>query len=534
MAWTLFGFEIKRANAVENNPNAPSFVAQNEDDGALTVTAASSAGSYGTYLDLDGSVRTEVELISKYREMAMQPEIDTAIDDIVNEAIVQEPEEKAVTLNLDDTKFDPQVKQIIRAEFDNILTLLNFNIYGYDIFRRWYIDGRIYYHLVIDKKNPGLGILELRYVDPRKIRKVRQIQKSKDLKTQVSTIGNELEYFVFNPKGFNNSSNAQTQNASFQFNAQEQGVKIAKDSIVYVTSGLLDKNQKMVLSYLHKAIKPMNQLRALEDATVIYRISRAPERRIFYIDVGNLPKPKAEQYLYDIMAKFKNKVVYDATTGEIRDDRKFMTMLEDFWLPRREGGRGTEISTLPAGQNLGEMSDVNYFLQKLYKSLNVPNSRINSEQTMFSIGESTQTSRDEIKFAKFITRLRNRFSKLFLDCLERQLILKNILLVEDWDANKNNIRFDFAKDNYYSELKEAEILKKRLDAVAALDPYIGRLFSINWIQKNILKMNDEDITEMQAQMDLEMQQNIQRQAQQLQLQTKLGLIPQPDQTSGNV
>ena len=527
---SLFGFEIKRANNLNNNPNAPSIVPRNEDDGALTVAPLNAgSGAYGTYMDLDGSIRTEAELISKYREMAAQAEIDIAVDDIVNEAIVQEAEQKPVTLNLDDTKFTPQIKQAIKFEFDNILNMLNFNIYGYDIFRRWYVDGRIYFHVVIDKKNPTLGIQELRYVDPRKIRKIRQIKKSRpDPKTQVSVVTSDNEYFVFNAKGFNNSSN--TESSSWQYDSQ--GVKIAKDSIIHVTSGLLDKNQKMILSYLHKAIKPLNQLRSLEDATVIYRISRAPERRIFYIDVGNLPKPKAEQYLADVMAKFKNKIVYDATTGEIRDDRKFMTMLEDFWLPRREGGRGTEISTLPAGQNLGEMSDVNYFLNKLYKSLNVPTARILNETSVFQIGASSQTTRDELKFSKFITRLRNRFSKLFLEAIEKQVILKNYITIEEWELNKNNIRVDYAKDNYFAELKESEIIKNRMETLQTLDPYIGRYYSIKWVQQNVLKMTEDEIEEMEAQMNLESQIAIQKQANQLQMQQKAGLIPpQQDQQS---
>lgn len=526
---SLFGFEIKRVNNTDNNPNAPSIVPKNEDDGALTIAPMNAGGgAYGTYMDLDGSIRTEAELISKYREMAAQAEIDNAVDDIVNEAIVQEPEVKPVTLNLDDTKFTPQLKQLIKIEFDNILSMLNFNSFGYDIFKRWYVDGRIYFHVVIDKKNPVLGIQELRYVDPRKIRKIRQVKKTKpDPKTNVSAIFDESEYFIFNPKGFNNASNSQS--AAWQYNSQ--GIKIAKDSIIHVTSGLLDKNQKMILSYLHKAIKPLNQLRSLEDATVIYRISRAPERRIFYIDVGNLPKPKAEQYLADVMAKFKNKIVYDASTGEIRDDRKFMTMLEDFWLPRREGGRGTEISTLPAGQNLGEMSDVNYFLNKLYKSLNVPVSRVLNETSTFQIGISNQSTRDEIKFSKFITRLRTRFSRIFLEAIEKQLILKNLITVEDWDLNKNNVRIDFAQDNYFAELKESEIVKNRMETLQTLDPYIGRYYSVKWVQQNVLKMTEDEIDEMQAQIDLEAQVLIQKQAAQLQMQQKAGLVPQQDNQS---
>lgn len=523
----LFGFEIRRQS---DDPNvAPSFVQKEIDDGALSIAPAA---AYGTYVDLDGSVRSEAQLIARYREMAEHPEVDNAIDDIVNEAIIQEADNKSITLNLDDANFSPKIKEVIRVEFDYILSLLHFNTFGYDIFRRWYIDGRLYYHVVIDPKNPLTGIRDLRYVDPRKMRKIRETKKAQyNPKTPISTIKYEKEYYIYNSKGFGKV----TGNAFSGQSGGTEGVKIAKDSIIHVTSGVLDKNHATIVSHLHKAIKPLNQLRALEDAVVIYRISRAPERRIFYIDVGNLPKMKAEQYLNDIMLKFKNKLVYDASTGEIRDDRKFMTMLEDFWLPRREGGRGTEISTLPAGQNLGELEDVKYFLRKLYKALNVPEGRLESQQT-FSIGRGTEITRDEIKFAKFINRLRSRFSEIFISALEKQLILKGIITTDEWDAAYQNIRVDYAQDNYFAELKMADIINTRLQTLTGIENYNGKYFSDHWIQQNVLKMTDDQIEKIDQEIQLDKQKSMQtafhNQVMQAQLQQQLmqsGIAPAPEE-----
>ena len=495
----FFGFQIRRVDE-EDVKKTPSFVPRESDDGALAVAPG---GAYGTYIDLDGSIRSEAQLVNKYREMAEHQEVDSAIQDIVNEAIVQDPDVKTVTLNLDDTNFSDKIKDRIRDEFEYIQKMLNFSIDSYDIFRRWYIDGRMYYHVVTDPENLKAGIKELRYIDPRKIRKIREVKKDGvDKKTGAVLIEYEKEYYMYNQKGFNKING---NNYSGLASATE-GLKIAKDSVIYVTSGLLDKSHTTVISHLHKAIKPLNNLRALEDSVVIYRISRAPERRIFYIDVGNLPKMKAEQYMSDIMNKFKNRLVYDAATGEVRDDRKFMTMLEDFWLPRREGGRGTEISTLPAGQNLGEMSDVEYFLRQLYKSLNVPTGRLESQQS-FSLGRGAEISRDEDKFSDFITRLRLRFSEMFLQALERQLILKKIITVEEWDENHQKIRVRYAKNSYYTEIRENEILNMRVETLQLIvgpdEPLVGKFFSKNWAQNNILKMTEDDIVEMDKQIEAE-------------------------------
>lgn len=484
----LFGFEIKRKES-----EGASFAPKLQDDGAMVVAEG---GVYGTYVDLDGSVRTEAELVNKYREMSAHPEVDTAIDDIVNEVVVQEPETKVVELLLDDVpNISDRVKKIFIAEFENILTLLEFNQLGYETVRRWYVDGRLYYHVIVDEKNPAAGIVELRYLDPRKIRKVRVTQSKRDkanIETPVTT--GSKEYYVYNDKGF-----AKTSGTNVLPSNSIGGLKIAKDSIVHCTSGLLSQNGDLVQSYLHKAIKPLNQLRSMEDSLVIYRISRAPERRIFYVDVGNLPKMKAEQYLRDLMVKFKNRLVYDSATGEIRDDRKFMTMLEDFWLPRREG-RGTEITTLPGGQNLGQMDDVIYFQQKLLRSLNVPISRLDSNAP-FSFGRATEISRDEVKFAKFINRLRNKFAILFTKCLERQLILKKIITPEEWDAIKNNVKFKFSHDNYFDELKNTEILRDRIVMLRDIDDYVGKYYSAEWVRRNVLQQSDEDIEKINEQIE---------------------------------
>lgn len=483
----LFGFEIKRKPA--EDPDIPSFVSPESDDGALTVAAG---GAYGTYLDLEGSAKTEADLVSKYREMALQPECELAVDEVVNEAIVKDGNEEIVDINLDNLDVTDNIKNLIIEEWNNCVQLLNFNNFGYELFRRWYIDGRMFYHVMIDETNPRAGIQELRYIDPRKIRKVRSVKRERKGKIFVNSVADE--FYMYTERVYKGNTPTAMDNT---------GLKIAKDSIVHITSGLMDKDNKLVLGYLHKAIKPLNQLRMLEDATVIYRLSRAPERRIFYIDVGNLPKAKAEQYMRDMMNKHKNRLVYDAVTGEVKDSRKYMTMMEDYWLARREGNRGTEISTLPSGQNLGELTDVNYFQKSLYKALSVPMSRINPESTGFNMGRSMEITQDELKFQKFINRLRLRFSQLFLQVLEKQLILKAVLTTEDWEIFKNKIHFNFHQDNYFSELKDAEILRERLTSLQQIEPYIGRFYSTLWVKKNILQQSDEDIKKMQSEMDKE-------------------------------
>lgn len=485
----LFGFEFRRQDAIEP---APSFAPKENDDGAVIVAAG---GAYGTYIDLDGTVRTEAELVTKYREMSLQPEIDTAVDEIVNEALSID-EEDMVDINLDNVDIPDRVKKAIQEEFKGVLKLLNFNKQGYEVFRRWYIDGRLYYHAIISKESPNDGLIELRYVDPRKIRKVREVGKKRI--PGVTDGGDGVipklqnEYYVYNEKGFNYGNKV--------VGPSTAGLKIAKDSIVHVTSGLTDTQGTMVLSYLHKAIKPLNQLRTLEDALIIYRLARAPERRIWYIDVGNLPKMKAEQYVRDIMVKHKNRLIYDASTGEVRDDRKFMTMLEDYWLPRREGGRGTEVTTLPGGQTLGEMDDVLYFQKRLYQTLNVPVNRLNSD-ALFSIGRATEVTRDELKFYKFIVRLRGRFSALFNQVLEKQLVLKGIMSIEEWQQIANDIKYDYARDNYFTELKDSEILQNRTQLMMTMEQggLIGKYYSHEWARRNILRQSNEDIEEQDAQ-----------------------------------
>lgn len=480
----LFGFEFQRKVPTEVTP---SFAPKEADDGAVVVAAG---GAYGTYIDLDGTVRTEAELVTKYREMSLQPEIDSAVDEIVNESI-DISEENIVQINLDNLKVPDRIKKAIRDEFEVILNILNFQSRAYEIYRRWYIDGRIYYHVVIDEKDTKAGIKEVRYVDPRKIRKIREVSKRKvpggdGGEAIVPKVQNE--YFVFNDKGFNYGNKS--------VGPTTTGMKIARDSIVYITSGLTDTQGTMVLSHLHKAIKALNQLRTLEDALVIYRLARAPERRIWYIDVGNLPKMKAEQYVRDIMVKHKNRLIYNGDTGEIRDDRKFMTMLEDYWLPRREGGRGTEVTTLPGGQTLGEMDDVLYFQKRLYQTLNVPVNRLNSD-ALFSLGRATEVTRDELKFAKFVTRLRGRFSMLFTSLLEKQLVLKGIMSIEDWQNISADIKYDYAKDNYFTELKDAEVTQNRAQLIMTLDQggLLGKYYSHKWARRNILHQSDDDIEE---------------------------------------
>ena len=476
MALELFGFRIGRKEEEQKlkDENLKSFVPPSLDDGAVEIAAG---GAYGTYVDLEGSAKSEAELVTRYREMSLQPECDSAIDDVVNEAIVYNEKEPAISIVLDDLKAGASIKKRIHEEFDNILRMLNFTTNSYDTFRKWYIDGRLYYHLVIDESNPRAGIQELRYIDPRKIRKVKMPIKKKDEKTNTILTKGYLEYYIFHPRGINRSN---------------QGLKISKDSICYCHSGLLDQRMLLVLGHLHKAIKPLNQLRMLEDASVIYRLARAPERRIFYIDVGNLPKIKAEQYLRDMMVKHKNKLVYDASTGEVRDDRKFMTMLEDFWLPRREGGKGTEITSLPGGQNLGEMEDIEYFKRKLYKALNVPVSRMEAENN-FNLGRASEITRDELKFTKFIARLRNKFTTLFDQLLETQLILTGVTTRAEFREMREHIHYDFLEDNHFSELKNAEIMGDRLRLLGEVDSFVGRYFSQEYVKKYILHMNEDDI-----------------------------------------
>ena len=491
---SIFGFQFKRKKD-EDKSNNESFAPLIQDDGAVVVSAG---GAYGTYVDMEGSARTEAELVTKYREMSLHAELDSAIEDIVNEAIIVDDDFDVIEINLDRTGLSDKLKGAIRQEFTQILQLFEFNTHSYDIFRRWYIDGRLYYHIIVDREAPTDGIKELRYIDPRKIRKVREVKKSKDERTGVEVANVINEYYIFNDKVISGSSS----------NFGPVGVRITTDSIINVVSGLMDSRRAVVLSYLHKAIKPLNQLRMIEDATVIYRISRAPERRIFYIDVGNLPKLKAEQYLRYIMVKYKNKLVYDAVTGEVRDDRKFLSMMEDFWLPRREGGKGTEITTLPGGQNLGELEDVKYFEKKLYKALSVPVSRLNPESSGFSLGRTNEITRDELKFAKFVDRLRNKFSNLFDQAMRVQVVLKGICTAEEWDMMKENIYYDFIKDNNFTELKDAELMTNRLGLLQTIDPYTGRYFSQLWIQRNVLRLSDDEIEEMDKEIEMEKEQGL--------------------------
>ena len=484
MAIKLFGYKIGKD---EENDEIKSFAPKEDDDGSVAITGG---GVYGVYTDLEGTIRNDAELVKRYRDMALQPECDAAIEDIINETLVFGEGDYPVQIILDKLQQPESIKKKIRDEYYYIMKLLDFNNQGYDIFRRWYVDGKLYYHMMIDTKQPKQGLKELRYIDPRKIRKVKEAKK--DARASIGPVQlakkDPNEYFIYSNKGFNNDGN--------------QGVKISNDSICYVHSGVTDKDGKIVVSHLHKAIKPLNQLRMLEDATVIYRISRAPERRIFYIDVGNLPKMKAEQYLREIMQKYKNKLVYDAQTGEIRDDRRFQTMLEDFWLPRREGGKGTEITTLPAGQNLGEIEDVLYFQKKFYQSLNVPVSRLQSDNG-FSLGRASEITRDELKFSKFIGRLRLRFSHLFDRLLETQLLLKGICTKAEWQAIKEEVSYDFINDMHFTEMKEVEILKERLSILGDIENYSGKYFSKQWIRKNVLRQTEDDIEEIDKQMEEE-------------------------------
>jgi len=483
----LFGFRLER---VKDQGSEQTFTSPTPDDGTLDVAGG---GFWGQVLDTDGRERTDFDLIRRYRDISQQTECDSAIEDIVNESIVANEADAAVAIVLEKLPYPAKIKRKIRAEFDEVLRLLNFEQKGHDIFRRWYVDGRLFYHKVIDTKNPRKGITELRWIDAVKIKKVRELQKEKDAKTGIDMVKKVQEYFLYNEKGL-----AQT---GISVGAN-QGIRIAVDAISFVPSGVIDGNSGRVLSYLNKAIKPVNQLRMIEDALVIYRISRAPERRIFYIDVGNLPKIKAEQYLKDVMNRYRNKLVYDASTGEIRDDRNHMSMLEDFWLPRREGGRGTEITTLPGGANLGEIEDIIYFQRKLYRSLNVPISRLESESG-FSLGRATEITRDELKFTKFVQRIRKKFVPLFTDILKTQLMLKGIIALDDWPEIQEHIQYDFLQDGHFTELKEAELLRERVEMLDTMQSYMGTFFSKEYVWKKVLRFNDGEVDEMLKQMKKE-------------------------------
>ncbi len=510
----LFGFSIE-----DNEPLSPGVVSPvppNKEDG---VDHYLSSGFFGSYVDIEGVYRTEFDLIKRYREMALHPECDSAIEDIVNEAIVSDTNDSPVQIDLDNLNASDGIKKKIRQEFKYILELLDFDKKSHEIYRNWYVDGRLYYHKVVDLKNPEAGIQELRYIDAMKMRYVRQAKKKEGDKYRISNrnIDNPMdydfpeieEYFIYEPKMTYPTGTP----APGGLGGSNSGVRMTKDSVTYCTSGLVDRNKGSTLSYLHKAIKSLNQLRMIEDSLVIYRLSRAPERRIFYIDVGNLPKVKAEQYLRDVMMRYRNKLVYDASTGEVRDDKKFMAMLEDFWLPRREGGRGTEISTLPGGQNLGEITDIEYFKKKLYRSLNVPPSRMDGEGG-FNLGRSSEILRDEVKFSKFVARLRKRFSYMFSDMLRTQLILKNIITPEDWQKMDEHIQYDFLYDNHFAELKDAELLNERLNMVQIAEPYVGKYFSQDYVRRKVLRQTDVEILEQDALIKKEIEE---------------GVIPDPNQ-----
>jgi hypothetical protein len=475
----LFGFEIKRKQGQE----LPSVVPPSPIETGSTVvnTGVNAGGHYGMVMDLEGTIKNENDLIRRYREVSQYSDCDGAIEDIVNEAIVADENKRSVELKLDELKVSASIKSKIKEEFDNVLRILKFDERAHELFRSWYIDGRLYYQILIDENNIKQGIVELRYIDPRKIRRIKNIKKERN-KQGVDVVKEIEEYYLYNDKGITEQTT--------------QGVKLALDSVVYAPSGYVDQNTGMMMSYLHKAIKPVNQLKMIEDSLVIYRISRAPERRIFYIDVGNLPKLKAEQYVTDIMNKFRNKIVYDATTGETRDDRRHLSMMEDFWMPRREGGKGTEITTLPGGQNLGEIQDIEYFQGKLYHALNVPISRLQPQQG-FSIGRSQEISRDEVKFNKFIVRLRKKFSVLFSNALRVQLIAKGVIRADEWDDIRPFLKYDYLEDNHFSELKDSEILMQRIQSLQALDPYVGKYYSQTWVRKNILRLDEDEIEQIE-------------------------------------
>jgi len=487
----LFGFSITRVKKPTDPKQA--FTQPQADDGTQTIAAG---GYYGQYLDMEGQTKTEHDLIRRYREIALHPECDMAIEDIINESIVANELKDAIRLNLDNLPFGKDVRRKIEDEFKEVLRLMTFNTKGHDIFRRWYVDGRLYYHKVIDRESTRKGITELRYIDPRKIKKIREVRKRRpDGPTPygLNVVDDVKEYFLYNEKGVSNTTSG--------------GIKIAVDAIAFCPSGMIDQNKNMVLSYLHKAIKPVNQLRMIEDASVIYRIARAPERRIFKIDVGNLPKIKAEQYLRDVMARYRNKLVYDANTGEIRDDRNYMSMLEDFWLPSRDGGRGTDITTLPGGQQLGEMGDIEYFRSKLYRSLNVPASRLEAS-TGFNLGRSTEITRDELKFTKFVQRLRKKFTEIFNDILRTQLVLKAVITDEDWLIIRDVIQYDFLQDGHFAELKDSEMLLERIRLADSVRDYVGKYFSVEYIRKKILRQSERDIEDINSQIKREVKDGI--------------------------
>ncbi len=503
----LFGFKIEKDD--EQSKSVVSPVPQNNEDSSDYYV---SSGFYGQYVDIDGVFKSEFELIKRYREMALHPEVDSAIEDIINEAIVSDQNDSPVEIDLENLPASEKLKELVREEFKSIKEIMDFDKKCHEILRNWYIDGRIYYHKVIDVKKPEEGIKEVRYIDPLKIKLVRKLKTDPTLRGAINQVNAKNpadlespdieEFYQYDPSQ-TQGKNALGAIGQTPFSTKQRPVKIAPDAITFCHSGLVDRNKQTILSYLHKSIKALNQLRMIEDSLVIYRLSRAPERRIFYIDVGNLPKIKAEQYLKEVMNRYRNKLVYDASTGEIRDDRKHMSMLEDFWLPRREGGRGTEITTLPGGQNLGELSDIEYFQKKLYRSLGVPESRIAGSGDGFNLGRSSEILRDEIKFTKFVGRMRKRFSHLFNDMLKTQLILKNIVTPEDWEVLSDHIQYDFVYDNHFAELKESELMNERLGVVAAIDPYIGKYFSLEYVRRNILKQKDEEIIEIDKQMQNE-------------------------------
>ena len=483
----LFGFELKRAEEKqkeEKKKKLQSIVAPTDPDGAGYITASGS--HYGQFIDMDGNqAKDNQQLILRYRGVASHPEVDAAIEDIVNEAIASSENENPVDLNLDQVDAPDNIKKTMSEEFDKICSMINFQEMAPDIFRSFYVDGRVYHHLIINEAQPKLGIQDIRNIDATKIRKVKNIKYKKDQATNAKIVDKVEEFYIFQEKV-----------------GQAQGVRISPDAISYVTSGLLDPTKKSVVSYLHKALKPINQLRMMEDSLVIYRLARAPERRIFYIDVGNMPRGKSEAYMRDIMTRYRNKLVYDANTGELKDDRKHMSMLEDFWLPRREGGRGTEITTLPGGENLGQIDDIIYFQKRLYRALNVPLNRLEQE-AQFSLGRSTEINRDEVKFQKFIDKIRKRFSKLFTEILKKQLILKGIITEQDWNSWKNDITVDFLRDNHFAELRDSEILQNRLQTLDQISQYVGEYFSREWTMKNVMMMSDDDIAEMKGQVEAE-------------------------------
>ena len=483
----IFGFEITRKKdelRTTQVSNAKSFVPPVEDDGTPVIQQQAgyiTGAAYGSYVDMEGGIKTEVDLIERYRQISLVPECDSAIEDIVNECITSDTSDRIVSLDLRDVKLSDSIKNKVQDEFAFLLSKMKFNQNSHEIFRKWYVDGRIYFHKVVDSSRPKAGIVDLRMIDPLKIKKVRNVEKKKDPKSGVDVIKKIDEFYIFNDKGFTKGTSTEA-----------SSVRIAPEAVTYTTSGLLDYTKNVVVGYLHKALKTANQLSMMEDALVIYRISRAPERRIFYIDVGNLPKAKAEQYLADTMNKYRNKLVYNADTGEIKDDRRHMSMLEDFWLPRREGGRGTEITTLPGGQNLAEIEDIEYFKKKLYQSLNVPATRLEADNG-FNMGRASEISRDELKFNKFTNRLQNKFARSFTDILKTQLVLKEIVTGEEFDKMKDFIQYDFATDNHFTELKDAEVLRERLDTLGTISDYVGKYYSNEYVRKYVLRQSEEDI-----------------------------------------